>query len=117
MGGKLPNASTATVDIRKLRDYVLNASHPEGRHKARVFLSALGLVADDSQWLAATILAGIGEAAAIETGSNAWGVLYQADMPIRRGERCAKIRTGWLCQGAATRLTTCFVIGDCDETA
>jgi hypothetical protein len=39
---RLPNADRAVVDIAKLRDYSLNNSHPEGKSKARVFLSALG---------------------------------------------------------------------------
>lgn len=30
------------VDIAKLRDYCLNPLHDEGKHKARVFASALG---------------------------------------------------------------------------
>ena len=40
---KLPNTEQAFVDIVKLRDYCLNPDHPRGKHKARVFLSALGL--------------------------------------------------------------------------
>ena len=40
---RLPNPSRAFVDASKLRDYCLNAQHPRGRHKARVFASALGL--------------------------------------------------------------------------
>lgn len=37
---KLPNAERAVVDVRKLRNYCLNAEHPRGQHKARVFKSA-----------------------------------------------------------------------------
>jgi len=40
---KLPNGEHAIVDIVKLRDYALSQHHPRGRHKARVFLSALDL--------------------------------------------------------------------------
>jgi hypothetical protein len=39
---KLPNAAQALVDLAKLRDYCLNPAHPRGRHKARVFATALG---------------------------------------------------------------------------
>jgi hypothetical protein len=45
---KLPYAESAIVDVRKLRDYCLSAAHPRGKHKARVFASALGLTAEDS---------------------------------------------------------------------
>lgn len=49
---RLPNLEHAVIDIEKLRAYVLNPLHPEGRHKARVFLAALGVSADDATWLA-----------------------------------------------------------------
>jgi hypothetical protein len=39
------------MDITKLRDYCLNANHEEGKHKARVFASALGLRAADAEWM------------------------------------------------------------------
>lgn len=47
----LPNAGRAVVDIRKLRDYCLNPWHEDGKHKARVFASALGLGELDAEWL------------------------------------------------------------------
>jgi hypothetical protein len=37
----LPNGHRAFVDVAKLRDYYLNPSHEDGKHKARVFASAL----------------------------------------------------------------------------
>jgi hypothetical protein len=40
---RLPHYEKATIDIEKLRTYVLNADHREGKHKARVFKSILGL--------------------------------------------------------------------------
>ena len=40
---KLPNREYAIVEIDKIVDYCLNLEHPEGKHKARVFKSALGL--------------------------------------------------------------------------
>jgi hypothetical protein len=53
---KLPNGERAIVDIMKLRDYALSESHPRGRHKARVFLAALGLAAADTGELQAVLL-------------------------------------------------------------
>jgi hypothetical protein len=34
---KLPNADRAIILPEKLRDYLLSAEHPSGRHKARFF--------------------------------------------------------------------------------
>ena len=112
----LPNLATADIDLRKLTDYVLNVSHPEGRHKARVFLSALGITALDAKWLAGAILARLLDSKAAVRRVTNWGAIYRVDMDIARGRQCAKIRTGWLCTETATRLATCFVIGECDET-
>ena len=52
---KLPNAEQAIVEIAKLRNYSLDATHEEGQHKARVFASALGIGADDAEWLRARL--------------------------------------------------------------
>ncbi len=52
---KLPNCEKAFVDIAKLRDYSLNPEHESGGHKARVFQAALGLTADDAEWLRAQV--------------------------------------------------------------
>jgi hypothetical protein len=41
----LPNADDAVIDPAKLRDYLLSATHPLGRFKAR-FFGALGFSAD-----------------------------------------------------------------------
>ncbi|KHE91343.1 MAG: hypothetical protein K8F52_10460 [Candidatus Scalindua rubra] len=40
---KIPNAEYAVVDIRKLCDYCLSSIHDEGKHKARLFKSTLGI--------------------------------------------------------------------------
>jgi hypothetical protein len=116
-GSRLPNLENASIDIRKLRDYVLNPNHQEGRHKARVFLSALGLAATDADWLANVILQNIAESEAVLTENTPWGQTYRVDFQVLRGSRCAVIRTGWLCSGEITKLTTCFIVGECNETA
>ena len=113
----LPNIETASIDLKKLADYVLNGSHPEGRHKARVFLSALGLTVADAEWLSNRIMAGLWQSEAKLQSTTNWGPIYRVDMDIVRGQRCAKVRTGWLCAAEAARLVTCYVIGECDEIA
>jgi hypothetical protein len=56
---KLPNLENAVIDIRKLRAYCLNANHPVGKHKARVFKSKLGIDQDDAEWLKQLILSAL----------------------------------------------------------
>jgi hypothetical protein len=49
---KIPNAESAFVAQEKIRDYVLNAAHPDNGGKA-AFLMALGFRAEDWPALAA----------------------------------------------------------------
>lgn len=48
---KLPRASEATIDPRKLKEYALNPDHPRGRHKALRFREVLGITQDDWEYL------------------------------------------------------------------
>lgn len=50
---KPPNREYAIVEIDKIAGYCLNPEHPEGKHKARVFKSALDLNLDDAEELQA----------------------------------------------------------------
>ena len=52
----LPNLKNAVVDIRKLPDYCLNREHSDGKHKARLFLSCLGMTADNAEELRQILL-------------------------------------------------------------
>ena len=45
---KLPDASRADIDPRKLEDYCLSFDHPRGKHKARVFHSSLGVTSQNA---------------------------------------------------------------------
>ena len=45
---KLPGASRAVIDPRKIQEYCLSFDHPRGKHKARVFHSALGLTNENT---------------------------------------------------------------------
>jgi hypothetical protein len=63
---QLPNAERAVVDIAKLRDYRLNPNHPEGKHKARVFLEKLGITQNHAESLRQAILEGVLVAEATE---------------------------------------------------
>ena len=48
---RLPNAENAFIDVRKLTEYVLDTADARGRHKARVFATALGLTLENAREL------------------------------------------------------------------
>ena len=107
---KLPNVARASVDISKLRDYCLSNTHPEGRHKARVFYSALGISAGDVEFLRHAILDAVAGADAIEGESDAYGARYLVDFELKREGRTAAIRTAWIVRHNEDfpRLLTCY---------
>ncbi len=109
---KLPGGADAIVDIAKLRDYCLDPHHPRGRHKARVFLSALGLLQSDADFLRAALLRAAREEDAVPGEADAFGVRYTVYFSLARGDRQARVRSSWIIlRGeSAPRLTTCFVL-------
>ncbi len=76
---KLPNADRAIVEIEKLRDYCLSSSHPRGRHKARVFITALGITADDAQELKQAILSVVTTEEGTPTERDEYGQRFVVD--------------------------------------
>ena len=109
---KLPGGERAIVDIVKLRDYCLNPAHPRGRHKARVFASALGLMAVDAEFLREALLRAAREGDATAGEGDEYGERYAVDFKLIRGDRQAIIRSTWIiCRNELVpRLTSCFVL-------
>jgi hypothetical protein len=109
---RLPNAGRAVVDIIKLRDYCLNADHPRGRHKARLFAAALDITAANASELRELFLQGIRNQDAVHGISDSYGDRYTIDMPVARLGRKAVVRTAWIVKSGEDfpRLTSCFVL-------
>ena len=72
------------VEIAKLRDYCLNAYHPRGRHKARVFAARLGLTDTDAEHLRNALLRAAEGVDAVLGDSDAYGQRYVLRDLIRR---------------------------------
>ena len=108
---RLPNAEEAIIAIEKLRDYCLNPEHPRGKHKARVFKSSLGLGAEDADELKKQIERKVLEGDCEEAGSDQYGRRYTMAFEMKRGDRAASIRTGWIIRTGEEmpRLTSCYV--------
>jgi len=109
---KLPNAARAFVDIAKLRDYCLDSTHPEGRHKARVFHSALGISSGDAEFLHEAILDAVAGGDAVAGDLDTYGARYLVDFELKRETMRAAIRTVWIVRRNEDfpRLLTCYVL-------
>jgi hypothetical protein len=106
----IPNAENAVIDIRKLRDYCLNSEHDDGKHKARLFLSVLGMTADDAKALRQILLEVVITHEARLGRQDAFGQRYTLDFKITWQSRSATLRSGWIIEHGSEipRLTTCY---------
>jgi hypothetical protein len=107
-----PKDHSSEIDLRKLVGYCLNPRHEEGRHKARVFASALGVGPEDADWLRKEILMAVASAEATVETVSPYGMRYVIDVQIRRQGKVARVRTAWMVRAGETiaRLTTCYVL-------
>lgn len=109
---RLPNADSAVVEIEKLRDYCLSISHPRGRHKARVFATALGIAADEAEILREALLSAARTNEAKLAESDECGQRYVLDFPMEHFYKHASIRSSWIIRSGEDfpRLTSCYVL-------
>ena len=109
---KVPNSDRAIVDLRKLTDYCLSHDHPQGKHKARVFQSALGLTAANANELREILLQKIRVVECAVVDKDRYGTRYVVDFRQRRGKKEVIIRSTWILKTDedAPRLTSCFVL-------
>jgi hypothetical protein len=108
----LPNAERAIVDLKKLCDYCLSAQHPRGRHKARVFESALGFGAANAEELREVLLAAARSEQAVPTEQDDYGQRYVVDVVVSARGAQATVRSAWIVRRGEDfpRLTSCYVL-------
>lgn len=109
---RLPNPENAIVELRKLRDYCLNPEHPRGRHKARVFSTALGLGAEDAEELREALLCAARSEEVVAGEEDEYGHRYVLDFEMSTVVGTATIRSGWIVRRGEDfpRLTSCYVV-------
>ena len=109
---KLPNGWRAETG-RKLEDYSLNPLHRDGRHKARVFASALGVTLENVHVLRAALLHAATTSDATESqGNNGFGEVYVLIFPLTTPQGTATVMSAWIVRHGEDfpRLTTCYIV-------
>lgn len=94
-------------------DYVLNLSHQEGRHKAHVFDSVLGITFSNRNILSQAILAAAALSDQAEArGDNGHGEVNVLRFPLVTIEGQATVLTAWIVRHGedVPRLTTCYIV-------
>jgi hypothetical protein len=109
---KLPNGERCELGT-KLEDYSLNPLHWEGRHKARVFESVLGITLANANVLRDAIRSAAASSNNAESrGDNRFGEVFtlRFSMTAERGN--AVVLTGWIVLHGEDfpRLTTCYIV-------
>jgi hypothetical protein len=109
---KLPNGERAHIDPRKLTAYSLDPEHDEGRHKAHLFESLLGINRQNEELLFDVVekAAVTGEAAVGK--SDKYGQRYVIDFPFTGPVGTATIRSVGIIRSGEDfpRLVTCYIL-------
>lgn len=91
---KLPNGDQAEISMQKLIRYCLNPEHPSGKHKARVFESALGITANNADILRELIQTAAIEGEVVQQDTTAFGQQFKVDW-IVADTNSIELRTIW----------------------
>lgn len=108
---KLPNGQRAVVDIKKLTEYCLSAKHFRGRHKARVFASALSMDETGAEHLREALLLAAKTEEAEISASDKYGTRYIIDTVVRHKDKAASLRSIWIIRSdqEVPRFVTCYI--------
>lgn len=79
---KLPNGNKAEISRQKLVGYCLNPNHASGKHKAKVFASALGITVDNVEVLHKLIETAAIEGDVIQENITEFGQQFKVDWII-----------------------------------
>lgn len=108
----LPNAHLAVVDASKVRDYLLDSSHPENGGKAE-FFRRLGYAREAPESLAEALRVVASSGVIVSTARSQHGEKFVVDggLPAQTGQDSGRIvRTVWIVDsgGDVPRLVTAY---------
>jgi hypothetical protein len=109
---KLPFGERADLGTQ-LEDYTLNTQHRDGKHKARVFETSLGITQSNADLLREVLNHASATADNfLAKGDNGFGDVYVLDFPFAVASRSAIVRSVWIVRHGENfpRLTTCYVL-------
>lgn len=107
---KLPNGDRAIIPLEKLLDYCLNPNHSSGKHKARVFASALGITTENADDLQQLIARAAVEGEVVQQSTTAYGQLFKVDWAVPHYDQ-VELRTLWkiTSETPGPRLVSAFI--------
>ncbi len=109
---RLPHGERADLGT-KLEEYALNPLHRDGRNKARVFDSVLGITLANGDVLHQALLTAAAHSDAAEArGDNGFGEVYLLRSPVTTPKGTAVVLSAWIIRYGEDfpRLTTCYIV-------
>ncbi len=108
----LPHPEQSVISADKLEGYSLNLDHSEGRHKAIVFQSALGIELAEAEVLRSALKQAAFTQTPILAAQTLYGQKYRIDFEMRYNEKQAMIRSVWIVRQNEDfpRLVTCYIL-------
>ena len=108
---KLPNGQHAIVDDAKLLDYVLNPTHPVGRHHAVLFQKLVGITRDQYLILKNALLEGARDLEVQPGQPSEYGRKYEMRLQLDGPKGTKVVLAIWLIEAGddRPRLVTCYV--------
>lgn len=109
---KLPNGDKAIIDPRKVTQYCLSPDHEDGRHKARLFESILGLRINDADLLLNALKQAAADGEAVIGKQDKYGQRYVLDFKFTGPVGTGAVRSAWIIgpNETAPRLVTCYLL-------
>jgi len=109
---KLPNSERAQIDPRKLTAYSLDPEHDEGRHKAHLFESLLGISRHNRELLLDAVEQAAVTGEAVLGRLDKYGQRYLIDFDFAGPAGTATIRSAWIIRTGEDfpRLVTCYIL-------
>ena len=109
---QLPNGERALIDPLKVTGYSLDPEHDEGRHKAHLFESLIGINRQNSELLFNALEHAAVTGNAVMGKSDKYGQRYVIDFPFTGPGGKATIRAVWIIRVGEDfpRLVTCYIL-------
>ena len=109
---RLPNGQRADLGT-KLQDYTLNSLHRDGKNKAYVFDSVLGITLVNVNVLREALLNAAATSNQVELrGDNGFGEVYVLRFSLTTMKGTATVLSAWIIRHGEDfpRLTTCYIV-------
>lgn len=109
---KLPSGERAVIDAQKVCGYCLDPEHDDGRHKAHIFLTLLGLTRSNADLLLSALADAASNGNAVAGKLDKYGQRYLIDFAFTGRSGTAMIRSVWIIRHGESipRLVTCYIL-------